>query len=223
MEHKSISLRDCEIKFAQATGSFTGYAAIFGNRDWKNDILMPGAFADVIKSGDPVHVYVNHGWLRDELPVGLWSDLKEDEKGLLGEAGLVMQMPTATNAYWAVKSGLVTGLSIGFLPNFDMTEYKSDGSRVIHGISVLKEISIVTEPANAETRVISVKFKAELGQCDTERDLEDILRAAGLGALESKSVVARAKAIFIGRNEPDPVAIKSAERAILDRIHQISQ
>lgn len=223
MEHKSISLRDCELKFAQSNGSFSGYAAIFGNRDFKNDIIMPGAFADVLKSGAPVHVYVNHGWLRDELPVGQWENLQEDEKGLVGDANLVMEMPTATNAYWAVKSGLVTGLSIGFLPNFDMTEYKNDGTRVIHGISVLPEISIVTEPANDLTRIVSVKFKAELGQCESERDLEDLLRAAGMGTWESKSVVARAKAIFIGRQAPDDVERKSAESAILERIRKMSE
>lgn len=219
MEHKSIMLRDCELKFAQTDGAFSGYASIFGNRDFKNDIVMPGAFSTVLKSGDPVQVYVNHGWLRDELPVGLWTDLKEDQKGLFGDASLVMQMPSAVDAYWAMKSGLVTGLSIGFLPDLDMTEYKSDGSRVIHGVKLLKEISIVTDPANDATRVVSVKFKNELSQCESEADFENLLRAAGLGVMESKSIVVRAKSIFAGQ----ALEQKSMESSILERIRQMSQ
>ncbi len=223
MEHKSLDLADCEIKFAQSEGAFSGYASVFGNVDSKKDIIMPGAFADVLKSGDPVHVYVNHGWLRDELPVGSWSGLKEDTKGLFGDANLVMQMPTAVNAYWAMKSELVNGLSIGFLPDMSKVERKSDGTRVIHGIKYLKEISIVTNPANDATRIVSVKFKDELGQCESERDIEQLLRDAGLGKWESKAVVSRAKAIFLGRDAQDDAEAKSMDAAILARIQRMSQ
>lgn len=223
MEHKSLALSDCDIKFAQSEGSFSGYGSIFGNLDSKKDIIMPGAFAEVLKSGDPVHVYVNHGWLRDELPVGTWTGLQEDTKGLFGDANLVMQMPTATNAYWAMKSGLVNGLSIGFMPDMARTERKSDGTRVIHNIKLLKEISIVTEPANDATRIVSVKFKEELNQCESERDIEQLLRDAGLGKWESKAVVSRAKAIFVGRDAHEDVEAKTAEAAIVARLMRISQ
>lgn len=221
MEHKSVVLTDCDIKFAQKEGSFSGYGSIFGNLDSKNDIIMPGAYDDVLKSGDPVSVYVNHGWLRGELPVGSWSGLKQDTKGLFGDADLVMQMPSAVNAYWAMKSKLVNGLSIAFLPDPATTERKMDGSRVIHRVKVLKEISIVTDPANDQTRIVSVKFKEELDQCDSERDIERLLRDAGLGKWESKSVISRAKAIFEGRD-----AHKGAEELqsvlILDRIKKLA-
>ena len=223
MEQKSIALTDCDLKFAQSEGGFSGSGSIFGNLDSKNDVIMPGAFADVLKSGDPVHVYVNHGWLRQELPVGVWNNLKEDTKGLFGEASLVMQMPTAVNAYWAMKSELVNGLSIGFLPDPTKTERKSNGSRVIHGVKILKEISIVTSPANDATRIVSVKFKDELGQCESERDIEQLLRDAGLGKWESKAVVSRAKTIFTGRDAHEEVEAKSMEAAILARIQRISQ
>lgn len=222
MEHKSLALAECDIKFAQSEGAFSGYASIFGNLDSKNDIIMPGAYDDVLKSGDPVAVYVNHGWLRGDLPVGAWDGLKQDTKGLFGDASLVMQMPSAVNAYWAMKSNLVNGLSIGFLPDPAATERKSDGTRVIHRVKVLKEISIVTDPANDATRIVSVKFKDELGQCESERDIEQLLRDAGLGKWESKAVVSRAKAIFIGRDAQEDIEAKSMEAEILKRIQRIS-
>lgn len=222
MEHTSLALSACEIKFAQAEGSFSGYGSVFGNLDSKNDIIMHGAYDDVLKSGDPVAVYVNHGWLRGELPVGSWTGLKQDTKGLFGTAELVMQMPAATNAYWAMKSGLVNGLSIGFLPDMKSTERKNDGSRVIHKVAMLKEISIVTDPANDATRIVSVKFKEELEQCGTERDIEQLLRDAGLSKWESKAVISRAKAIFTGRDAQEDIEAKNMTM-ILERIKKISQ
>jgi HK97 family phage prohead protease len=223
MEHKSVPLTDCDIKFAASEGSFSGYGSIFGNLDLKNDIIMPGAYDEVLKSGDPVAVYVNHGWLRGELPVGSWSGLKQDTKGLFGDANLVMQMPTALNAYWAMKSGLVSGLSIGFLPDQNSTERKSDGTRVIHKIKHLKEISIVTDPANEASRIVSVKFRDSLEQADSERDIEQLLRDAGLSKWESKAVISRAKAIFSGRDAPEDDADAKTTALILERIKKISQ
>lgn len=222
MEHKSIDLTVCEIKFAQSEGSFSGYCSVFGNLDSKNDIIMPGAYDDVLKSGDPVAVYVNHGWLRGELPIGSWNELKQDTKGLFGSAELVMQMPSAINAYWAMKSGLVNGLSIGFLPDEKFIEKKSNGTRVIHKIKVLRETSIVTDPANDATRIVSVKFKDELEQCGTERDIEQLLRDAGLTKWESKAVISRAKVIFTGRDAQEDTEAKNMTM-ILERLKKISQ
>lgn len=222
MEHKSISLTHCDIKFAASEGAFSGYGSIFGNLDSKRDIIMPGAFSDVLKTGDPVEVYVNHGWLRGELPIGRWSGLKEDTKGLFGSADLVMQMPTALNAYWAMKSGLVSGLSIGFIADPNTSERKSDGTRIIHRMKALKEISIVTDPANDASRIMNVKFKEDLDGAQSERDIEQLLRDAGLSKWESKAVVSRAKAIFTGRDAQDDVEAKSMTM-ILEKLQRLSQ
>lgn len=222
MEHSSLALADCDIKFAQSEGEFSGYGSVFGNIDSKNDIVMPGAFDDVLKSGDPVAVYVNHGWLRGDLPVGTWTGLNQDTKGLFGNASLVMQMPSAVNAYWAMKSKLVNGLSIGFIADPATTERKMDGTRVIHRMKVLKEISIVTDPANDATRIVSVKFKDDLEQCDSERDIERLLRDAGLSKWESKSVLSRAKSIFERRDAAENDPATKAD-LILEMINKAKQ
>jgi uncharacterized protein len=223
MEHKSLAIQDCNIKFAASEGAFSGYGSVFGNLDSKNDIIMPGAYDDVLKSGDPVHVYVNHGWLRGELPVGDWTGLKQDTKGLFGDANLVMQMPTALNAYWAMKSGLVSGLSIGFLPDPSSTERKNDGTRVIHKIKILKEISIVTDPANESSRVVSVKFREEIDQVLTVKDFEHFLRDAGdFSKGAAQALTAKAKALFGLRDAGEQVEAQQMAE-ILARIQKISQ
>lgn len=201
--NQTLSLNSCDIKFAASEGAFSGYGSIFGNVDIKNDVVMPGAFTDVLKTAERLPVYVNHGWLKGALPVGYWSSLKEDDRGLFGDASLVMQMPSAIDAYWGMKSGLVTGLSIAFLPDAKSTERRSDGVRVIHSIKSLKEISIVTEPANESTRVTDIKTADEVEQIETIRDFERFLRdAGGLTKGATEALVARAKIVF-GRGEPD--------------------
>lgn len=211
--HQTLSLSDCDIKFAAAEGAFSGYGSVFGVLDSKNDIIMPGAYAEVLKSGAYVPVYVNHGWLRGDLPVGTWADLKEDERGLYGQAGLVMQMPSAVNAYWGMKSGLVTGLSVAIIPDSKATERRSDGARVIHRIKAMKEISIVTEPANDESRIVDVKFKDELEQVETVRDFERLLRDVGaFDQAAAKLLTAKARDLFAQRDVGDQEAqTKAAE------------
>jgi len=203
MELKTLSLSDCDIKYAQSEGAFSGYASAFGNVDSKNDIIMPGAYAEVLKDGASVPLYVNHGWLRDALPVGTWSGLKEDDRGLFGSAGLVMHMPSAVAAYWGMKSGLVTGLSVAILPDSKATERRADGVRVIHRVKALKEISIVTEPANAAARITDIKTAEDVEQIETLREFERFLRdAGGLTKGAAAALVARAKLIF-SRGEPE--------------------
>lgn len=221
MEFKSTVLNACEVKFAkQEPGFFTGYGAVFNNLDFKDDIIMPGAFAEVLKIGDPVDVYINHGWLRGELPVGRWNDLQEDTKGLIGEAALMMQMPSAQDAYWSVKGELARGLSIGFVVHPNGYDYNLDGHRIIHRMQKLKEISITTEPANEKTQIVSVKFKNDIEKAETERDIEDLLRETGLNKIEIKALLSRVKNILTGNVAPSDVEAKSMA-TILDRLKQI--
>lgn len=217
LELKTTSLSKCDIKFAADEGQFTGYGAVFGNTDSHKDIIQPGAFAEVIKSGNPVHVYVNHGWLRGELPVGAWNGLQEDSIGLAGLATLQMKMPNAVNAYWAVKSELVTGLSIGFLPDRDAIERRNDGGRTIHNIKALKEISIVTDPANDLARVTDIKYMDDMQETidcmESIKDFERLLREVGPFNRDSaKHLIAKARTLLTTR-EADPISGQAATEA----------
>lgn len=227
METKILSRSDCDIKFASAEGAFCGYGSVFGVVDSHKDIIMPGAFSEVIKSGGPVHVYVNHGWMRGELPVGKWSGLEEDAVGLKGSAGLEMKMPAALNAYWAVKGDLVSGLSIGYLPDPSGVERRKDGTRVIHRMKALKEISIVTDPSNDFARITDIKSAADMldaiASIETIRDLESLLRdAAGFSKSAATALVCRAKSILAPQGEPAGSAEDRALKALADRLQRLA-
>jgi uncharacterized protein len=213
MEHQAVAIADCDLKFAESEGSFSGYGSVFGNVDTKKDIILPGAYDEVLKSGNPVPIYVNHGWLRGDLPVGNWDDLKQDTRGLFGAASLVMKMPAAVNAYWAMKSGLATGLSVAIIPDHKTVERRADGVRMIHSVKMLKEISVVTDPANTESRVVSVKSDeliAQMADIKSIRDLEYFLRDAGgfsKGAVQA--LTACVKDLFSQRDAAEQAEAKA--------------
>jgi HK97 family phage prohead protease len=205
-----VAITATELKFSETVGEFTGYGSVFSVKDSYGDVIMPGAFDEVIKSGDPVKVYVNHDWLSGALPVGEWNDLKQDQAGLIGRAGLETRMPKALDAYWAVKGGLVNGLSIGFKVDKSGVEIRKDGGRDIHSIKMLKEISIVTDPANDLARITSIKsadfsFDDELEAVKTERDLEYFLRDSGqYSKSRAMALIAKFKSIWAaGDHQPD--------------------
>lgn len=215
MELKHLSLNDCALKFAQdKPGRFSGYGSVFGVKDAHKDIVMPGAYVDAIKAGDPVHVFVNHGWIRGDLPVGKWHDMQEDAFGLKGEAQLQMEMPAALNGYWALRGGLVDGLSVGIYLSPDDVERKQDGTRLIHRVRRLKEISIVTTPANAQSRVLDVKgadVLEAIEEAKTVREIEQLLRdAAGLSKGAAAALVARVKAVA---QQGEPATVDGADES----------
>lgn len=218
MLRKTLSLSDADVKFASADGIFTGYGSVFGVVDAHNDLIMPGAYADVLASGAPVDVYVNHDWINGNLPVGRWNNLAEDARGLSGTAELVMQMRGGSDAYWAMKRGLVNGLSVAIIPDNKSIERRADGVRVIHRIKALKEISVVTDPANADARVTDVKFMDDaldaVEEIQTVRDFERFLRdAGGLSKGLTNALVSRAKLIFA---PGDPGAGAAEAKALAD-------
>lgn len=221
---KILSLSDCDIKFTGVEGRFSGYGSVFDNVDDNGSIIRAGAYADVLASGAPVDVYINHGWLRGELPVGRWHGLAEDQRGLRGDAELVMQMRNASDGYWALKAGLVNGLSVAIIPDPKAIEKRADGVRVVHRIKALKEISIVNEPANAEATVTEIKFaeqNGEIDEIDTVRDFERYLRdAGGLSKGACIALMARARIVF-GEGEPAAVA-DPAMTALAERIARLA-
>ena len=73
------------------------------------------------------------------------------------------------------------------------------------------EVSPVVFPADNSARITNVKsidFESLLPECKTERDIERLLRDAGLGKWEAMAIVSRAKAIFEGRDAPEDVEAK---------------
>lgn len=182
-----------------ATGmTFSGYGAVFGNVDAYGDVIAPGAFAKSIahfKSNPekwPAMLAQHGGWrmtAQDMTPVGVWTEMREDDHGLYVE-GKLADTPRGRELYTLMKMEprpAINGLSIGYIPT-DFTDSMDDGEpvRTLTGIDLI-ELSLVTFPANGEARVSHVKD----GGAPSIRDAEQALREAGFSRSQAKALLAQ--------------------------------
>lgn len=210
--HKTLSLKQSELQSSDS-GTFRGYASVFGGIDSYGDTILPGAFSEAIAAKTPKLFYA-HDWT---LPIGKWTAIQEDEKGLLVEGELTPGLALANDVGAALRHGTVDGLSIGgYLKKGDYTE--SENGRVIHRWSDLMEISIVPFPADDKARIDDAKADiiSAIDAVETIRDFERLLRdVCGLSKSAAVKTVAKAKEL-ISRRDAD----KSELAQLIDRLHK---
>lgn len=200
LEYKSLSLDAAELKFAPDSGSFTGYASVFGGVDTYGDTIHPGAFTDSVGDGREVKMYFNHGWRKYELPIGKMF-VKQDERGLRVErAEFTTGLQLAEEVKSALSHRTVEGLSIGY--ELDPTGFKTKGTgkgRDIYAVKSLKEISVVDWPADSAALV---DMKSAIEDAIALKDIEGLLRdAAGFSRAEATALVSRIKSLSRGDHE----------------------
>ncbi len=221
---KNLSLTEVELKTEGDTGKFSGYASVFGGVDSYGDTILKGAFETTLKRDGKPKMFCQHNtW---ELPIGKWTVAKEDDHGLYVEGELTAGMSVAQDVYAALKHGTMDGLSIGGYLKAGDFDSLDDGRRIIKKWSRLVEISPVVFPADNSARVdmTSVKnidFESALPECKTERDIEQLLRDAGLGKWEAMALVSRAKAILMGRDAQEEADAK-AIASVVERINRMA-
>jgi len=211
MERKFLPLADAQFKM-DGEQTFTGYASVFNKVDSYGDTIVKGAYVETLKKYGLPKMFFNHESYA--VPIGKWVEAKEDDYGLLMTGEFTPGNSKAAEVRAALKHGTVDSLSIGYsLKKGDFDE--TTNGRTIKKIARLPEASIVTFPADSFAKVdlASVKsmdFEALLPECKTERDIERLLRDAGLGKWEAMAIVSRTKAIFGGRDAPKDDDVKTA-------------
>lgn len=175
-----------EIKAEDVTpeGTFKGYGSVFGNVDSGGDVVVAGAFKDTInrggRNGNGIAMLWQHS---SRYPIGIWTKLLEDEKGLYVEGQVE---PTATPDGIPVlnmmRLGGVKGLSIGF--NTLVSE--DDEKRKVRYLKEIElwEISLVTFPMNKRSIITNVKDT--IRGAKTIREFEDALREVGVSKEDAK-------------------------------------
>lgn len=218
---REISLEDAEIKVSKSGKSmFSGYASVFGGVDSYDDTIMKGAYRDVIEmvgkgSARMPKMFVNHrSW---EIPVGKWTKMYEDDKGLFMEGEFTKGNPQADIIKAGMEHGTIDGLSIGFrVGDYEIIETEGEKLRLIKSVSELPEVSIVTFPADDAARVDLSSVKATLEQINDIRDFEAFLRdAGGFSKALAMATASRAKRLF-AQSESESVELpEELKREIL--------
>lgn len=215
MEHLQCGL--IELKFAAPDAgpdamSFDGYGAVFGNVDSYGDVIEPGAFAAYLsdvqsgKQNWPAMLLQHGGYgmtAEDMMPVGIFTSLAEDGKGLKF-TGKLADIARARDAYTLMKMQprpAIDGMSIGYIAKeWEPRSKPDDPRRRIKRIDVV-EISLVTFPANGKARVDSVKSDQSI------RDAEKALRDAGFSRTEAKAILAKGFSAMPQRDVEDFTAL----------------
>lgn len=170
----------------QEDRTFSGYGSTFGNVDRVGDVVEKGAFAKSLdshkSSGTMPAMLLHHDMHR---PIGVWNKMEEDELGLSVEGKLTQGVRDADEAYALLKDGALHSMSIGYRVVREEYDRKS-GVNHLHEIS-LHELSLVTIPANAAAVVGGVKDEEGIPNI---RELERVLREAGLSRREAKAFLA---------------------------------
>lgn len=214
---------DVECKFASdKTGVFSGYGAIFGNIDAGGDMIERGAFKQTLREwedkGKFPPMLLQHGGgifgggADDMLPVGKWTAMEENAKGLKVEGELfALGTERGTYIYEGLKAGALDGLSIGY-------RVKKEG--VVHGTkpteprrkitaAELVELSIVTFPMNDKARIGAVK------SVKTIRDYEEAIRDVfGFSNAQAKAIASHGFKASDPRDEDAADIVASIRRNI---------
>lgn len=188
MEHLVSEI--IEVKFASngtKEGTFSGYGAVFGNIDSHGDVIDKGAFAKSLREwegkGKLPKMLLHHGGffgpVDDLLPIGKWTSMEENSKGLKVEGELfALNTDRGALIYEGLKSGELDGLSIGYRARkYTMGTKPQDPTRTLHDID-LREVSIVTWGSNDKALIGQVK-SADIDAISTLSEAEDFLREAG--------------------------------------------
>ena len=202
-----------QIKAAGDDGTVEGYGSVFGVRDNYDDVIAKGAFVQSLKDHKAAGTMPAMLWQHDaDKPIGVWTEMVEDEKGLRIKGQLAMETVKGKEAHALLKMGALNGLSIGFMSK----EWAYDRETEVRTLTAIDlwEVSLVTFPANEKARVTNVKSADEMA---TPKDAEKALRDAGFSKSDATAFVSRVMRMGEVRSDSansTAVAMKAADRLL---------
>lgn len=226
LDHAASSLLEIKFAGAESERSFSGYGAVFNNVDSYGDTIVPGAFAETLSrakaGGDWPAMLLQHGGgflggAEDSTPIGVWTSMREDEKGLFVE-GKLADTSRGRDIYALLKMTprpAITGLSIGYIAKeWSVRTQPHEPKRSLKKVELI-EVSLVTNPANPKARVSGVKTDAE-----EIREFERlIMRGAGLSRSEARLVIQSGFKSYLAKRD----AGDGADHQMLDGLEGLTE
>lgn len=203
-----------EVRATGEDGTVEGYGSVFGVKDSYDDVIASGAFMKSLSEHKaagtmPAMLWQHH----PSEPIGVWSEMVEDSKGLKIKGRLALDTVRGKEAHALLKMGALNGLSIGFVSKAWAYDKETD-IRTLTEVD-LWEVSLVTFPANGKSRITNVKAVDVVGM-KTIRQAEKALRDAGFTDDAAKAFVAEVKRIALDERDAHEAvsAMKAADRLL---------
>lgn len=192
MEFKTFKMT--EFKALDEPGTFTGYAAVFNNRDLGGDVILPGAFTKTLKDkGGKLPILDSHN---PEKRIGIGM-LSEDGKGLKVDKGILnLDNPDGARVYSDMKFWQSYDMKLGMSIGYDaiQKEIHTDKDKWTRDLKevALWEFSPVTFGMNPKAGVTNVKDISSI----LEEDLDKESAINIIRALKSVLTVEEIKALL---------------------------
>jgi len=183
------------------TGTIEGYASTFGGApDAYGDVIAPGAFAESLAAHRRAGTSPLMLWGHESFnpPIGNWTELAEDGKGLWVKGDIDLADPMGARVYRALKRKAMKGLSIGYESKDSETDPKRPGVRILKQVD-LWEVSPVNFPAQPRASVDTVKSHLAGGGLPSLREFEETLRELGFSNSQAKGVASKGLADLLRR------------------------
>jgi HK97 family phage prohead protease/HK97 family phage major capsid protein len=169
-----MNLKNLQLKIKEISekGTFKAYANTFNTLDAAGDRTQRGAFLASIAAhkaaGTMPRLLGQHEHQKN--PIGIITDMYEDEKGLVIEGQFALKTKDGAEAYELVKMQAIDTFSIGY--NTISEKAMPDGNHLIE--LDLKEVSLVTFPCNEESKIVSIKAFGEDEDEEKSEDEDDV-------------------------------------------------
>jgi HK97 family phage prohead protease len=209
---------DFEAKFVAGdqAGTVEGYASVFGVVDRGGDVVLPGAFKATLtewkrRDGLPPMLWQHN----PSQPIGVWTELTENDKGLKVKGELILDVPLATTARALMLKGALRSLSIGYQTQKASVD-KASGARQLEKID-LWEISLVTIPALPQASARVKNFNPRL----LEAALKDELDLSGADAV--RAIALMKKHLREGGDPPNEPATREGAAEMLMSLRKAAE
>lgn len=156
------------LKSLEENGEISGYASVFRVIDGYGDSVEKGAFVNSVrkfKNGKKPKLLWQHN---ENFPIGVITDIHEDDYGLFIKAQLLFEIPKAKEVYALLKNKALDGFSIGYKVK---DEYFDNNVHRLTDIELL-EVSVVTFPACEKAIVTGVKTNVLANNHNMQKCLE---------------------------------------------------
>ncbi len=208
-EFASLGVEMAEAKVVEGR-TLEGYLSAFNypiDESWgrqKRTLFMrPGMWNKTLQENrDQIQMLVNHGMGRYDIPIGVWTDLEPDTRGLYGR-GTLHDGPANQDVIAALAAGALRAMSVQFEVTDD--SFNEDRTeRYIHAAK-LYEGGPVTFPKNLGATA-SLHSMAQMATLLAEEEVaEKELHWDGAAAMRSASSAAEFRKIAFERaNDSDP-------------------
>jgi len=172
-------------------GTFVAYGNVFNVIDQASDVTVPGAFSNTIANhkanGTMPKFLAQHG--HTTMPIGIITDMVEDDKGLRFEGKFALETQAGREAYSLVKMTAIDEFSIGFV-TLQSEKQIMAGKQVRALMEVdVREISLVTFACNPESKIESIKSAVDNNESITPRMVQKALQESGLSKRQAEKAI----------------------------------